>query len=491
MDLDKKYELGTVVANDSESKTFQAKELATGRAVLVHILFGGASQPGRETLLSMLLKRAVDPSAERRAAILEISDHKGMAYVATQVLEGFTNLRTWLEGGAAAATPAAAAPPQKDEFAKLFGLRPAPAEPAVAPARPAPQPARPAEPAPVPPPPRTTASRPPQPPPEVGTFTQLYVATVGEPMERKASGKAPTAVPPPAPAPAGSTSEAGEFTRLFQAPAASNSLPPEPAAAPDWGTAPKPPASGQGGEFTQLFHASPEAPSAMPESPPSPGAGSSAPGQFTSLFQTPESGEPGSSFAAAPPPPSEPSFTAPLPPPPKRPPGEFTRLYGEGQEHGSPLFQAPAPPPPLQPQGATGVFSQPAARPQPAPASTGPGEYTRLFGAPAAPGSPDAGTAPPPAGQPSAPQYPGMQLPGVPPMQAPHAPGIPMPGAAPIQVPQTRGLPPMQVPMQAPAVPAMQVPAKPSGPSNWLVIVIVAVLIVAILGLIVFFIMKK
>lgn len=66
-----------------------------------------------------------------------------------------------------------------------------------------------------------------------------------------------------------------------------------------------------------------------------------------------------------------------------------------------------------------------------------------------------------------------------------------MPGAAPIQVPQTRGLPPMQVPMQAPAVPAMQVPAKPSGPSNWLVIVIVAVLIVAILGLIVFFIMKK
>ena len=120
MDLDKKYELGTVVANDSESKTFQAKELATGREVLVHILFGGTSLPGRETLLSMLLQRAVDPSQERRAPILEISDHKGMPYVATQAIEGFTNLRTWLETRAPG--PAASPAPDCKKLLREFDI---------------------------------------------------------------------------------------------------------------------------------------------------------------------------------------------------------------------------------------------------------------------------------------------------------------------------------------------------------------------------------
>jgi len=54
MDLDNKYELGEVVAHDSESKTFRARALAGGREVFVHILFGVPSAPGRDTLLNLL-----------------------------------------------------------------------------------------------------------------------------------------------------------------------------------------------------------------------------------------------------------------------------------------------------------------------------------------------------------------------------------------------------------------------------------------------------
>ena len=45
MDLDNRYELLEVVANDSESKTFRAREAATGREVLVHLLFGAKPAP--------------------------------------------------------------------------------------------------------------------------------------------------------------------------------------------------------------------------------------------------------------------------------------------------------------------------------------------------------------------------------------------------------------------------------------------------------------
>ena len=99
MDLDNRYELGEVIANDSESKTFRAREVATGRGVLVHILFGGKPAAHKERLLDLLLQRLVDPSAEKRRQILEISDYKGMPYAVTEVLPDFRTLREWLEAG--------------------------------------------------------------------------------------------------------------------------------------------------------------------------------------------------------------------------------------------------------------------------------------------------------------------------------------------------------------------------------------------------------
>ncbi|HVX67875.1 MAG TPA: hypothetical protein VHA11_14785, partial [Bryobacteraceae bacterium] len=61
-------------------------------------------------------------------------------------------------------------------------------------------------------------------------------------------------------------------------------------------------------------------------------------------------------------------------------PGEFTRMFGSpGAPGGGP---APGGPPPVESQGATGVFEAPSIRPsQPPPAQPArPGEYTRLFG---------------------------------------------------------------------------------------------------------------
>jgi hypothetical protein len=160
MDLDNKYELGEVVAHDSESKTFRARALAGGREVFVHILFGVPSAPGRDTLLNLLLQRAVDPSPEKRAQIIEVSDHKGMPYAVTQPLASFTGVRNWLEGHWPAqpapvepappppppAKPTPAAPAHDDEFMKLFGgaAQEPPAAPKPAPVAPPPPPPSPA-----------------------------------------------------------------------------------------------------------------------------------------------------------------------------------------------------------------------------------------------------------------------------------------------------------------------------------------------------------
>jgi hypothetical protein len=124
---------------------------------------------------------------------------------------------------------------------------------------------------------------------------------------------------------------------------------------------------------------------------------------------------------------------------------------------------APPPPPmPIQTHGATGAFSAPVQQAQPIQQSSGPGEYTRLFGA----------------------------QPAVQPVQAPQMPGVPMPA------PQMPG---MQIPMQAPAVPAMQAPIPatqvptPAAPksSGLPLIILIVVMGLAMLGLILFLLLRK
>src|ERR1017187_2967157 len=148
MDLDSKYELGAAAANDSESKTFRARETATGREVLVHILFGGKPPGGGESLLSVLSSRMTDPDPAKSAQVIELSDYKGMPFAVTPVVPDFQGLRAWLEQGrgplARPVTPAAedhskvrtfrvptvqvapSAPAGPgDEFDRLFGTEPA------------------------------------------------------------------------------------------------------------------------------------------------------------------------------------------------------------------------------------------------------------------------------------------------------------------------------------------------------------------------------
>jgi len=448
MDLDSKYELGAVAANDSESKTFRARETATGREVFVHILFGGKPLGGGESLLSVLSSRMTDPDPAKSAQVLEISDFKGMPFAVTPVVQGFTGLRAWLERGrgpmagpptplkvspepAAPSAPATPATPATadDEFDRLFGTAPASAAAVPTGANAAPVPA------PAPP-----AGR------REGEFTQLFRSTMGDvpaappapppprvpvaaiPSYTPPAPAAPKAAPPPpppkaspAPAPPPPASGPGEFTRMFQAEAFGDSSA-MPAPIPEGPPVPAPETGSTAGEFTRMFQASPAPGGASSPLPPQPEPARAQPGGFAGLFEPPPSG-------ALPPAQPTPSYgmpsAAPLPTAPSiggKAAGEFTQLFG-GHEAGGSGVPA-APPPPVQPQGATGVFSAPSSGPSPLSGKAlGPGEYTRVFGAqssyattgvaaPQAPtpqppmAAPAQGMAPEPAAKPQMPLWP-------------------------------------------------------------------------------------
>jgi hypothetical protein len=469
MDLDSKYELGAVAANDSESKTFRAREWATGREVFVHILFGGKPPGGGESLLSALSSRMTDPDAAKSAQVFEISDYKGMPFAVTPVLPGFQGLRAWLGTGrgpqAGPVTPAAedhskvrafkvpTAPlaprvpdTPEDEFDRLFGTSPAP------PANPQPAAALPAAPAPPPP----AASR------QEGEFTRLFRSTLGDipvappsaaepsPAPRAqaaAPPRAPSPVagapayPPPVPSPvAGAPAypppaspargagarpppppEApgpGEFTRMFQAEtlgdsSAMQAMPPAP-------MSPPPEAGSTAGEFTRMFQSSPQAGGSAAAPAPQPPAAPAEPGGFTGIFGGPPSGSPSGPLSG---PPAQPSSAYGMPgaaPLPKARPlggqaaGEFTQLFGKPDVAGPGVPSVPPPPP--RAQGATGVFSTPGAGSGPPMSgrSSSPGEYTRVFGAQSSYAA--TGVAPPQSPGPQAPSA--APVPGTPPAAA-------------------------------------------------------------------------
>jgi len=419
MDLDNKYELLDVVANDAESKTFQAREVATGRAVFVHIIFGGMVASHQEKLLDMVLHRLVDASAEKRRQILEVSDYKGMPYAVTDVLPGFRSLREWLEADRQPEAPPAAGVTgeRTDRFARTGKWAVPPLEAGGAPPRraaplqdaetlqaptpgPSPVPAGPAGKEPgeftrlfhaavpsqavTPPAVSPVAPEPPRPAAEPDEFARLFGAASEAPATPAPPG---ASVGPAAPAKA---QEPGEFTRIFQA--SPPVAPPSAAASPSQGA----------GEFARLFQApgtlAPPLGAAPDEPLPKPAVSGPQAGEFTRLFgavggaQAPASGAPPEWMSQPQPhglpqtPPVEP-LRAPTTGTPQG--DEFTRLFGSGAGPGSGLpgtSGAPIAPPP-RPGGATGLFSTPAA-PTPfaaQPPSSGPGEYTRMFGTPPAP----------------------------------------------------------------------------------------------------------
>jgi hypothetical protein len=423
--LYERYEL-LDLNRDIGVKTFEARELATGRPVKVH-LFVHPSAPLQAALLKAIDKLPDD----QRQRIVEQGKHEGTPYVVTDRLADYPGLSEWVQ----AAGHAAKSPKPVLEKAGAWKVPAAPSA-AMAPAPPVSQP--------VPPP----VSRPVSPPSvhsELNQkFTELFATAerpvvadslLQAPPEGARNRAAPLRPPdpqPPAAAPAAQAKpEPGEFTRMFQSPVAkpSASAPvqsPQAPAPPATLTTPAPlaktppPAAKEPGEFTRMFQA-PGGQTATPIATPpprssAPAATKSGPGEFTRFFETPSPAGPLPPIPAvqqplAPQGPGRSGFNqvseftrtfgkgtdVPVPPPavaPQQEPGEFTRMFQSPVVAGSPTgvvppapqqpSSAPQPAPPMPPAagGATRGFSSPTPA-TPAPPPGGPGEYTRQFSAPA------------------------------------------------------------------------------------------------------------
>jgi hypothetical protein len=434
--LYERYEL-LDLNRDIGVKTFEARELATGRPVKVH-LFVHPSAPLQAALLKAIDKLPDDA----RQRIIERGKHEGTPYVVTDRLADYPGLSEWVQ--AAGHSPKPAKPLL--ETAGAWKVPAAPSAPApITPAASAPalastavspgiSPPLPTATSPAAPPPISPAS-PPKAHSELNQkFTELFATAerpvvadslLNAPPENARNIAAPLRPPdPPPPAaapPPQARPEPGEFTRMFQSPVAASAAAPPPAQTPPVPRAPltatappakaPPPAAKEAGEFTRMFQA-PAGPGTTPVPPaPSaaPAAAKSEPGEFTRFFQTP---------SPAGPMPQSPAVQQPLAQatgrPSFNPVSEFTRTFGKGTD---------APPPPPA-----------AAQPQE------PGEFTRMFHSPVVAGSPAGAATPPAAQQPSsAPQAAAQPLPP------------PMGGA-------TRGF---SIPTPAPAAP------QPAGPGEY------------------------
>ena len=368
-----RYELGEVVGENEESRTFAAHEMASGRRVLVHQILEPLLESRNPPLRELVQRCPVG-----RGGVIDKCGSEGADYVVTEVRSGIRDTREWLER-AALAPPPAPKDSGEDRFTRVGAWRVPDSFRA-----PAPAPEVHEQPAASGPPPggstalfQTPAAAPSSPPPpqpqpvsgEPGGFTAMF--------------QTPAAAPGPPPPPPPVAREPGDFTRMFQAspPAATPSAPPA--------TPPEP------GGFTKMFQAPQPVSPAPPETPPA----KSQPGEFTRYFQS-SLGSGSLQETRMDAPPASPAAPGPAAAPQ---PGEYTRL-----------FQTPAAPvPPAQPgSGATRAFvtpSYPAPPPQ-APIEAGPSDFTRIIQS----GYPPA-VEPRPLDPPAAPQPgPAARKPGVP-----------------------------------------------------------------------------
>ncbi|MBL8175934.1 MAG: hypothetical protein JNK48_14755, partial [Bryobacterales bacterium] len=291
MNFYQKYELLEVLRDDGV-KSFQGRELSTGREVEVHLFVGvpGKSEPPYD-----LVDKIRNLSGESRSHLLEVGEHLGTPYVVTLPLQGFSHLRDWVNAKSATAAP----PPARgyDPLSRVGRWRVPPASPPA----PAPAPAVPAA---------------------GSDITAMFNTAEMLPMSATAPPPASLQPPPAVPSPA---SVADEFDQMFGAspvtgatgqfpapvaatPAAAPEKPqpflntgerevpvqqvipepelPRPALAVTQKSAPAAvtPAAAQPGEFTSMFQTSQMK---TPEPPPvavTPAA--AQPGEFTSMFQT-------------------------------------------------------------------------------------------------------------------------------------------------------------------------------------------------------------
>jgi len=403
---------------DEGARTYEAREIATGRPVFVH-LFPNCTAP----LNRALLAKIDTLPEEERYRIIDRGPHERGVYVVTDRLAEYPGLREWVQaknegrqkpldaGGAwqikaPAQTvppnlPVPDPPPSPFDTAPLPAIEPSPTSeplpailtnsgeqtlqlpssaeaPAPAPKEPgeftrqfAPPALRPA--APTPAPKEAPPSVPPPSANQPGEFTRQFAPPVLRPTPPAPAPKEAPVAPP-------SANQPGEFTRQFSPPAR---------------PAEQPPAAQAPGEFTQLFAASPLKP-AVPQKAAPP------PGEFTRQFQAPQRPVPAPSTRVAPPSQNTPPQTSPQP-------GEFTQMLQAQRP------AAPAPPTnqPSQSGEFTRYFQSPMTPSQGVPGHIAPsaplrpsshpkdaGEFTQIFGRgdiPSAPPPPTPAAPPNPA----------------------------------------------------------------------------------------------
>jgi hypothetical protein len=378
MSLSDRFELFGLKRDDGV-RTFEAKEIATGRPVLVHFL--PANNP--------LLRRLDGLPETERSRVVDRGDAADGLYLVTDRLMDFAGFREWVSqdgpkplsaGGAwQMSAPSAPKPLNVDsnvdsQFEDLFGKAPPIPAPTLGPTpvlsntaeitlqmpaiQEAPHPLTPA-----PPPPPVVIKEPPK-ENEPGEFTRQFA-----PVLRPISAPKPELVPKPSPSP---SNEPGEFTRQFAPPV----LRPTPTPTPPTFA---PPTANEPGEFTQMLQA--QRPASPTQAAPAPSMSSSQETEFAKYFQSPMTPAP-SATPITPPPPPKRAFQAGNA-------GEFTQVFGRADIPVPPPVLRPSPPPIQQsvPE-TTQAFEKPRTPPPMytpplPPVSKGPGEYTRQFSAPA------------------------------------------------------------------------------------------------------------
>ena len=459
---------------DEGACSFEAREIATGRPVLVH-LFADRTSPLNRALLA---KFDVLPASER-SRIIDRGEHEGGVYIVTDRLAEYPGLHEWLRakhadrakpldhGGAWQIKPPEPKLSVDDQWASLFPTAPRPV----------------LEPSPMEEPKAPVLTdtgehtlqmpAPPTPAPRMAAELGEFAPPAAPPVLRPVVPPVPKVEPPPV-APTPPPAEPGEFTRQF-APPVLRPVPPKAVPPP---VAPTPPPA-EPGEFTREFAPSVLRP-ALPKVEPVPAAPTpppNEPGEFTRQFAPPvlrpaappapapqEPGEFTRQFAATPPKPQA---------PPKPTPGEFTKQFQ------SPQRSVPAPTPrpmatsPSQSgEHQPGEFTQMLQAQRPAapapPGSVSSGEFTRFFESPMTPPAPGAAQhIAPLTPTPSAPKGAGEftqifgrdSMPSAPPAPAPAAPPPDSSGNA-TQVFNTQRPAPPQFPTPAPNI-------APQGPGEY------------------------
>ncbi|MGA7235241.1 MAG: hypothetical protein WBY44_06165, partial [Bryobacteraceae bacterium] len=317
MDFYQKYELIDPLPGEG-TKSFRARQIATGREVSVHLLTGGKTAENEA-----LLARLRTLPAESLRKLLEVGDNEGVTYVVTEA-PPYLHLGDWLgtQERAAGASDAA-------KFSRAGAWKiPAMGAPSMPPVQE----------------PRVSGP---------GEFTMMFQQAAAK--EKGDAGPMPQATPPPSAPSAGGP---GEFTRMFQAaqggeatiPAAPESAPHAPPTLP----AEEPPAvsaattmrmpspAGKAEAVRPAASSTQAIPAAfspaLPLEPATPGgtfamgsaispsatpSNSSIPGEFTSMFNAP----PSASLAESNTPVSQATQAYPAAPPRVSGPGEFTSMF--------------------------------------------------------------------------------------------------------------------------------------------------------------------